>query len=306
MQQWNVNLQRELVRNYLVKVAYVGTKGTHLMQRNDINAAVYIPGQSTLANLNSRRPYAPEMGAIDWISSDGNSSYHSAQFSLDKRFSHGFSVMSAYTFSKAIDTQSSGWSNYPQNPNDWGAERSPSTLDRRHVFNTSWVWVIPSPGGLPRAARYLVGGWEVTGILSIYSGAALSMSSSVDNALLGTPNRPNRLRDPRLDTGRSLSEKLMRYFDTTAYAVNGIGQFGSAPRVEGQLYGPGQVTLDAGVVKHFPFREGHRLDFRAEFFNLPNHARFNSPGTTINTSSFGRITSAGDPRIVQLALKYAF
>ncbi len=306
MQQWNINIQRELARNYLVKVAYVGTKGTHLMQRNDINAAIYIPGKSTLANLNDRRPYAPEMGAIDWISSDGNSSYHSAQFSLGKRFSHGFSVMSAYTFSKAIDTQSSGWANYPQNPNDWAAERSPSTMDRTHVFNTSWVWAVPSLTGLPRTARYLMGGWEVTGILSIYSGPALSMTSSVDNALLGTPNRPDRLRDPRLDTGRSLDEKLMRYFDTTVYAVNGVGQFGSAPRVEGQLYGPGQVTLDAGVVKHFPFSERHHLDFRAEFFNLPNHARFNSPGTTIGTSSFGRITSAGDPRIVQFALKLAF
>ncbi len=306
MQQWNINIQRELARNYLVKVAYVGTKGTHLMQRNDINAAIYIPGQSTLANLNDRRPYAPEMGAIDWISSDGNSSYHSAQFSLDKRFSYGFSVMSAYTFSKAIDTQSNGWANYPQNPNDWAAERSPSTMDRTHVFNTSWVWAIPTPATLPGLAKQVIGGWEVTGIFSINSGAALSMVSSVDNALLGTPNRPNRLRDPRLDTGRSLNEKLMRYFDTTAYAVNAVGQFGSAPRVEGQLYGPGQVTLDAGVVKHFSLTERYRLGFRAEFFNLPNHARFSSPGTTIGTSSFGRITSAGDPRIVQFALKLAF
>lgn len=307
MQQWNVNIQREIARDYLVKVAYVGTKGTHLMLRSDINSAIYVPGASTLANLDSRRPYAPELAAIDWLTSDGNSTYHSAQLSLDKRFSRGFSIQGAYTFSKAIDIQSTGWDAYPQNPNNWAAERSLSTTDRTHIFRTSWVWSIPTPAGLRGIARHMLGGWDLTGILSLYSGAALAMTDSVDRALRGLPNRPDRLRDARINGDRSKTEMLQQYFDTSAYAKNQTGQFGSAPRVEGQLRGPDTVSLDAGVVKHIRFSERHRLDLRGEFFNLPNHANFNSPGTNINSaSSFGRITSAGSPRIIQVALKYAF
>jgi len=307
MQQWNVNIQREIARDYLIKVAYVGTKGTHLMLRNDINAAEYIPGASTLANLNSRRPYAPEMAAIDWITSDGNSSYHSAQLSLDKRFGHGFSIQGAYTFSKAIDLQSGGWDSYPQDSNNWAAERSPSTSDRTHVFRTSWVWSLPFASGLRGVPRLLLGGWDLTGILSVYSGAPLAITESVDRALRGLTNRPDRLSDPRISGERSKSEMLRQYFNTAAYSRNQTGQFGNAPRVESQLRGPGAVALDAGVVKHFRFTERHRVDLRGEFFNLPNHANFSNPGTNIGSStSFGRITSAGDPRIIQLALKYVF
>ncbi len=307
MQQWNVNIQREIARDYLIKAAYVGTKGTHLMLRNDINAAEYIPGASTLANLDSRRPYAPQMAAIDWITSDGNSSYHSAQLSLDKRFGHGFSIQGAYTFSKAIDLQSGGWDSYPQDSRNWAAERSPSTSDRTHVFRTSWVWSLPFASGLRGVPRLLLGGWDLTGILSLYSGAPLAMTESVDRALRGLTNRPDRLSDPRVSGERSKSEMLAQYFNTSAYSRNQTGQFGNAPRAESQLRGPGTIALDAGVVKHFRFTDRHRVDLRGEFFNLPNHANFSSPGTNIGAStSFGRITSAGDPRIIQLALKYVF
>lgn len=306
MQQWNINIQREISRDYLVKVAYVGTKGTHLMLRSDINAAIYGPG-ATLANLNSRRPYAPELAAVDWLTSDGNSTYHSAQVSLDKRFSKGFSVQSAYTFSKSIDYQTGGYDAYPQDIHNWAAERSLSSSDRTHIFRTSWVWSIPTPFGLRGIGRHILGGWDVTGILSLYSGAPLAMTDSVDRALRGLTNRPDRLHDPRITGERSTDEMLLRYFDTTAYARNQPGQSGSAPRVEGQLRAPGVIDFDAGVVKHIRFNERHRLDIRGEFFNLPNHTNFNGPGTNINSSgSFGRITSASSPRIVQLALKYAF
>jgi hypothetical protein len=114
----------------------------------------------------------------------------------------------------------------------------------------------------------------------MYSGAPLRFSTSQDRALRGLTNRPNRLRDARLDNDRSRAERLARYFDTTAYVPNAVGEFGSAPRTESQLRGPGIVGFDLGVLKRFPLGESRRLEFRGEFFNLPNRPNFGSRAPT--------------------------
>jgi hypothetical protein len=307
MQQWNINVQRELAKNFLVTGAYVGSKGTHLLLRTDENAAKYIPGQSTLANLDARRPFFSPLTTIEWITSGGNSTYHSAQFTLNKRFSKGFSVLSSYTFSKSLDWQSDGFSAFPQDPNNYAAEHGPSTWDRTHAFVNSWVWQIPTPASWRGIAAYVLGNWAVNGILSMYSGTPLMLAESVDRALRGLTNRPDRLRDARLSSGRPRAALIAKYFDTSAYVPNQTGQFGSAPRTESQLRGPGTVELDVGTVKRFRITESHRLEFRGEFINLPNRPNFSNPGTNIDSSaSFGRITAAGDGRVIQLGLKYMF
>jgi hypothetical protein len=155
--------------------------------------------------------------------------------------------------------------------------------------------------------RHVLGGWNLTGIFSMYSGPPLRFTVTQDRALRGLANRPDRLRDARLDTDRPRQEYLVRYFDTTAYVPNSVGQFGSAPRTEGQLRAPGLVNFDCGILKTFPIVEGQRIEFRTEIFNLPNRPNFGAPGTNVDVpGSFGRITSAADGRIIQFALKYVF
>ncbi len=304
--QWNLNLQREF-GSYLVTAAYVGTRGTHLPFVTDYNYARYIPGQSTAVNLDSRRPYYEPLTIIEWGESSGNSSYHSAQFSMQKRFSRGVSVMGSYTFSKALDDQSENWTAYLQNPDSRAAEWGPAIFDRTHAAVASWIWELPRFWQRTAVGRQVFGGWSTTGILTMYSGSPLRFAVTQDRALRGLANRPDRLRDARLDVDRPRQEYLTRYFDTGAYVPNGTGQFGSAPRTESQLRGPGIVNFDFGVLKGFRITEGHRVDFRAEIFNLPNRPNFGSPGTNVDTpGSLGRIVSAADGRIIQFALKYVF
>lgn len=309
MQQWNVNFQRELAKDYMLTVAYVGSKGTHLLIRTDANAALYVAGNSTLANLNSRRPYYSPLTSVDWVETSGNSAYESGQISLDKRLSKHFSVLTSYTFSKSIDCWSDslgGFATYPTDPNDFALERAPSLWNATHVFNTSFVWELPSLKNSFTVLRHVFGNWELNGIWSVYSGPPLAMTESVDYAVYGLNDRPNRLCNPIISGSRSKAAMIAEYFNTSCYSANGPGQFGTAPRTESQIDAPGTNNLDMGLFKHMRFRERYRLDFRAELFNMPNHPTLGAPNTTFNSPLFGQITTAGNGRIIQLALKLLF
>lgn len=311
MQQWNLSLQREIAKDWLVTAAYVGTRTTRLPYLRDINAPVFIPGASTAANLNSRRPMAPSFARFNLIESAINANYNSLQATLDRRFRSGFSVLVAYTFSKAltdVNNVLTGGTGGSQIPNDRRPEWGPADHDRTHALVTSWVYQLPGAAMSNAVGKNLLGGWEVNGILALYSGPPIGISGTVDRALVGHPNRPNRLRDSRLPEDRSRQARITDWFDRAAFAVQPNGAFGSAPRAEGQLRGPGDARVTLGVVKKFRgLREEHRAQLRGEFFNLLNRPNFNSPGTNIDQpATFGRITGAGDGRIVQLAVKYTF
>ncbi len=310
MHQWNFSLQREVAKDWLATAAYVGSRSTHIPYLRDMNAAIYIPGSSTTSNVNQRRPLYPYFARFSSIESVTNSNYNSLQASLDKRFAKGFSLLMSYTFSKTLTELNSLFTNDGgvQNPDNRRLEWGPADFDRTHAFTTSWVWHVPSGRFRRGAAGAVLGGWQLNGITYIYSGAALAISASQDRALRGQPNRPDRLRDASLSTDRSRAERILRYFDTTAYAVNASGQFGTTPRADSRLRGPGSVNMILGALKDFRgLLEPHRLQFRAEASNALNRPNFGNPGTNIDSaSSFGRITSASDGRIIQLGLKYIF
>lgn len=310
MQQWNVGIQREFARNLLATVSYVGTRGTRIPYMHDINPAVYVPGQSTVANVNQRRPMYPDFARFSLVEAAVNSSYNSLQASLDRRFAHGFSLLMSYTFSKSLTDLNAVLTNDGgvQDPNNRALERAPADHDRTHALITSWLYTIPAPKNLNPWAKAILGGWEVNGIWSMFSGGPLGFFTSVDRALRGQPNRPDRLRDPRLESGRERKDFIARYFDTSAIVPNRTGTFGTAPRAEGQLRGPGSIGLTVGVNKQIRgFAESHFFQFRSEFFNLPNRPNFGGPGTNVDSpGGFGRITGAGDGRIIQFGLKYMF
>lgn len=177
---------------------------------------------------------------------------------------------------------------------------------RAQAFVASWVWTLPSPVGTKGLGGALLGGWQMNGIWSMYSGAPLAFATSQDRALRGQPNRPDRLKDARMDTGRGRADLITQYFDRTAYVPNQTGQFGNAPRAEGQLQAPGRIDVTAGILKSFRgVRESHSVQFRTELFNAFNRPNFAGPGTNPDTpGSFGRIQSAADGRIIQFGLKY--
>jgi hypothetical protein len=306
MYQWRFGIERELARDYLVSAAYVGSKGTHLPQRWDGNAAVFGPG-ATVANTNQRRPYYAPLTVVEIWGSGANSHYDSAQFSLDKRFRQGFSIVTSYTFSKSIDnTFGAGTDALAIDPRNFGIERGPSAYDRTHAFVNSFVWDLPFANRWNRTGKILAGGWQVTGIVSLYSGSPLIYSASQDRALNGQANRPNRLRDPRLAEGRSRAAMIAQYFDRAAFAPNATGQIGTAPAKDGQVRTPGSAQFNLGINKTFAFTERFRLQFRSEYFNLFNRPNFGGPNTNIDTSTFGQILSSDAGRIIQFALKFQF
>jgi hypothetical protein len=175
-----------------------------------------------------------------------------------------------------------------------------------HRFVLSYVWMLPRLDDQTPVVRHLLGHWETSGIWNMQSGKPFSIYSGSDNALSGI-NRDyaNLVGDPYLDSGRPRSELIQQYFNTSAYAPNPAGTFGTAPR--NHLRGPGDFTADLSVMKIIPITERFRTQFRAEFFNLFNRPNFGNPYATQRVSSrFGHIESAGDARVIQFGLKLLF
>ena len=306
---WNLTLERELGNNWEVRAAYMGTKGTNLssgiFSNQELNPAIYIPGQSTEANTQARR-INPNFGAVGNAPSGNNSHYEGLQLNLEKRFGGGFSLLANYTWSKMIDDYGPGGYTNPFNREfDYGL----ATSDVPHVFHFSGIWQVPkltSSGGL---AGGFLSGWELTSIATWRGGFPFSVFSGADNSFSGVgADRADFIgtsfSQAKLDTGRSHGQLIQEYFNTAVFVPNAIGTFGNSGK--NNLRGPGFFDMDFGLLKDTKITEHTTLQFRAEFFNLFNNVNFMQPDGNLASSSFGQITSAGDPRILQFALKVLF
>jgi hypothetical protein len=227
---------------------------------------------------------------------------------VERRVTAGLSFEANYTFSKSIDVASSdpapgqGTSILPYSLR---ANRSVSDFNVPHRFVVSSVYSLPKLAGQPAYLRQVAGGWQASGILTLQSGLPFTVFSGLDNSFSAiNADHADVIGNPWLDTSRPRSQLLAQYFNTAAFARNAIGTFGTAPR--NMMAGPGIANLDLAVMKRFSLRERARLEFRGEFFNSLNRPNFNNPVATVSSPNFGRITSAGDPRLVQFALKLAF
>lgn len=302
VQQWNFNIQQEVIQHIVLTAGYVGSKGTHLPIQRELNPAVYGPG-ATLANIDSRRLYAPYFASIAGYESTGSSTYHALQLSLNKRFSHGYTILANYTYAKSLDIASLDTLGGYQNSLNIRAEKGPSDYDVRQRFVTSFLWQTPSPkSGAP---KLLLGGWQLNGIFSAQTGTPFTVVGGQDRALTGSGGeRPNVIGDPYLDAGRPTAQRLQKYFNPAAFALPPVGQYGNLGR--NTIYGPGSSNLDASLFRSFRVREHSSVQFRAEFFNALNHPNFGHPVANIGTATAGRILSASAPRILQFGLKFLF
>jgi hypothetical protein len=235
--------------------------------------------------------------------------YNPLLVSVDKRFSRNFSLQLAYTFSKALGDEDSVLTNSggATDPFNRHIDYGPTAFDVSHAFVLSWVWSVPSGTWNKGAKGFVFGNWQLNGLWTMYSGMPTQITSSVDRALYGLPNRPNRVGDPSLSTSRPRQQLITQYFNTGAYVANQPGQFGSAPRTDSQLRNPGSVTVNMAVFKSFRgLREADKIQFRSEFFNLLNRPNFGAPNSNLDGACFGCLTSAADGRLIQFALKYIF
>lgn len=305
LQSYNVSFEREIIPTYLVRVAYAGSKGSRLAIVREANAAIYAPGATT-STTNARRPLAPLYGSIASVESTGFSTYNSLQLTLDKRFSRGFSLLANYTLSKSTDNSSENKETgiVIINPFDPKFDIGLSNFDHRHRFTASFVYELPGKYS-NKAASAILGGWNLTGILTLQSGTPFSVTSGVDNARSGTSGQlADLIGDPSLPGNRSRGDQILKWFNTAAYTTNALGTFGNSGR--NTLIGPGFTSLNIGLHKNFTIWENLKLQFRAEAFNALNNVNLNLPNSTVTSSTFGRITSAGDPRILQFAVRLMF
>ena len=301
MQNWNLTIAREIVPNMSIEVSYVGSKGTHLSSTANIN-------QTNRTAQGSVVPF-PGLGRVLFQRLGANSSYNALQISLQERMSSGLSFRSAFTWSKSIDNASFGSSaRLPQDPNNLASERALSDFDRRRVWNSDFIYEVP----FGRGRRFggasnpfleaFFGGWQISGIVQLADGRPFTPVASRANTQAGFASRPDRLSN-----GGVAAPGVDRWFDPSAFVVVPANQFRFGNSGRNILVGPGSVVIDGAVFKQFTLPwETHRLQIRAEIFNLSNHANFGQPDARIDQPSAGIISSAGPGRQIQLALKYLF
>src|SRR5260370_5366185 len=277
--------------------------------QRDANAPVFVPGKSTSANLNNRRPYLPGVfGEISETATGSNAHYDSLQVSVNRRFARGFTITANYTWARSIDTLSDDQLNPTvvsfSDSNNLNLDRAISDFTTPHRFVVSYLWELPGTKRFGLVGKELISGWQINGITDIRSGNPFNVLSGIDSNLDGIQtDRPDVVGNPNLESGRGRSQTIAKFFNIDAFrAAAGL----DATPGRNLLYGPASVNWDFSAFKNFKVTEGRFVQFRGEVFNLLNQVNFGAPNSTLTSPSFGRILSANPPRIVQFGLKFVF
>ncbi len=304
VQSWHFTVQRELAKNLLLDVGYVGTHGTKLMILGDWNQARPAVTGETLT-VDQRRPI-PGFSFIQ-IAYNGNSSaYNALQTKLEKRYSNGLFLLNSFTWSKAVDygsghLEANNGDNSRLNIRDVVNERGLSGYDRKFNNTTTISYQLPQGRGW---ASHMYGRWRTSVINSMFSGQPVNLTwSPAANSQLSTVlnYRPDLLGRPNTEDGDP-NNYLSR---TTVVNPPGTRPYGTAGR--NAATAPATFTTDVRIQKTFPLHwEKSRLEFQAECFNLLNKTNFRSPNANRSNTNYGTITGAFAPRIMQFALRFAF
>ena len=296
-QHFSAGVEQALAGKIVARASYIGSKGTKLLRRRDLNQPPPGPG-----DVNSRRPIAG-FANVALFESAASSVYHSGVFSLERRFAGGLGFTGAFTWSKSIDDVSAFLSSrgdqaFPQNSNDFRAERGLSNFDQRRRFVFTATYDLPFRNALAR-------GWRLLAVGSFGSGRPFTPRLSEDNSNTGNTggifgaDRPDVVGDPA--AGRATPE---RFFNTAAFAAPAALTFGNAGR--NILTGPGLASLDVAAVRTLRIADKATIDLRAEAFNLTNRANFDLPQSFSDQPTFGRIQVAAAARQIQFGLRIGF
>ncbi len=327
IQSYSLTVDRQIASNMTASIAYVGSLSQHIVTFQggyDANfplpvstpsqAGCLAPGQTPSASYdfdpcintgasspNYTRPYQG-YAAMDDVYDEGYSNYNSLQASGGYR-GHGSQFTVAYTYGKALTTvgsHSAGGTTSQgvaaQNMRNFHAEYGPPSYDFTHDITGTWVWQIPV---FEHGSKFLtapLGGWSFSGLAVHQSGFAMSPGLGIGTA--GLAIRPNQVA--KYQKIGSLTE----WFNTADYVPAPYGFFGNAGN--GQIRGPAYTSANASLDKTFPIHERLKIQFRAEAFNILNHPNFSSVDTGYGDGSYGQVTSARDPRILEFAAKFTF
>jgi hypothetical protein len=330
--QWNLSVQRQVGKDWLMSATYMGTETAHLWISIPLNPSILdscpngvITSCNSTGNINQRRlayrinqADGQYLGAVDQIKSDGTASYHGLILSAQKRLSHGVSFNGNYTWSHCIGDFPVGASTFNNNTglldlNNRKYDRGNCTqttldgtfaLDRRHIANLSVVLESPKFEG-NRALHAIGSNWKLSSSYRVSSAALVTVTTGIDSQLTGMSNqRPNQvLANPLCD-----DPKPSCWINPAAFAQPASGTLGNTGR--NSVPGPGFFQIDSALSRIFRIQEKKTVELRAEAFNLTNSFRA-GPGANLvvtarNSPQFGQILSAQDPRIMQLALKFGF
>ena len=316
MQHWNAGVQRALFGSYLAEIRYVGAAGHRLPRNVEANPAVFGPG-ATAQNADRRRIYANcpadgsacDFSTVAMVRNIARSSYHGLQTSLSRRYAAGVGFNVSYWYSQTYDHLSAmnlsgaaakplaGENDLAQNPFDLEAEWGPSLFDARHRFVASATWDIR--------------GWQINTIVTMNSGTPFTVGDSANVALQANSppvsgfaaSRPNLAGDPNAGP-HTVDQWMSRDAFQRLSLQTQAGQFGNAGR--NIVRAPGYANVDLSLVRTIDLPSATRLQLRAEVYNVTNRANFGLPVADLNSPTFGRIFSAGPPRLMQFAVKYLF
>jgi hypothetical protein len=319
-EMWNLDWQHQITRSTMIDVGYYGNVGRHLIGVVDVNmpqpgAFQSITGPTIPSPVNVGTPtrrlnlVRPFQGwdAINLFDPVFTSNYNGLQAAFQKQFTSNSLIVFNYTWSHALGTATSDF-RAPQNTYNIPGDYGNLDYDRRHIMSASYVYNLPFFRNQSGFTGHVLGGWEVSGIFLAQSGSHLTATLSRDPAGLGvrgnsfSGGRPDMLSDPNANAPHTIAQ----WFNTAAFAAVPTGVIRPGDEARGTIVGPGYFRWDASLFKNFKLSERFNLQFRAESFNVLNHTNFNNPTTSLTSSVYGQITSARDPRNMQLALKLRF
>jgi hypothetical protein len=336
--QWNLSIQRQLPKEWVLEVAYVGTKGTHLRETRDaiqpydarthpvtitdVNNQTYTITANTFANAAARsRALGLATGNYQLFASDAWSHYNSLQITASHRFSRDFYFQAGYTWSRALDATSTGNTAFNTAINDQTNLRDsygPSDFDRTHRLIVSYNWDLPLLRKTQGLMGMLLGRWALSGITTFQSGTAFTVIDAGGGSAfaLSSPNTATATLNPGFtvasaQTHGSVQGRVNQWFNLNAISgapvigVDGTTGYGNLGR--NTFRGPFQQNWDVSLGKNFRITEGTNFKFTTDFFNIWNHPIFASPSGIFNASGFGQITATkGTPRLIQFSGRFSF
>lgn len=306
--QWSGGIQREVIRDLLVDVSYVGTRTTGLVSAINLNQS--FPGAG---GQQARRPYFglnPNLVNLSYRTNYGGAKYHGLQVRAERRMTAGLSASLAYTYGKYMANTNhvnGGGNGPPQDARCTACEWGPMPEDRRHIIVFNHVWELPF--GKSRKyltegpASWILGDWDLSGVWTATSGDRFTatLAAAVSNSAGGGGDRPNRIADGNLPSDQ---RTIDRWFDTGAFVAPPQFTFGNSGR--GILIGPRSFSTNMNIQRNFLIGERYRLQFRTEMYNAFNKVNFGNPNSAIGNPVAGQIGGAAEARTIQLALKLYF